>query len=331
MEKLIIKYLTETISTAEKKTLLNWIEESEVNKKVFMDYLDIWVLTGSMQEADNTRAQSALDKLHQRIDCEEQYTVKVRINRRKSNWIRVAIAASLIIVGVVIFYSIGLPKSEALIANNEIEFYTTGYKESVVLPDGSEVWLKADSKITYPSSFAEGGRAITLEGEAFFNIVKDVDRPFKVITSDFTITVLGTTFNVSNRSYNDKAQAVLQTGSIRVDDHQGNNYTLTPNQRVTYNRMSDSFDVDEVDAQDYVLWAKNELILVNENLPTILEKLSLWYDINIAFDARELEAIKLSLTVRDESLEEILDLMEMIAPIKISLNQQSKGVDVYKK
>jgi hypothetical protein len=170
-----------------------------------------------------------------------------------------------------------------------------GKRMSIILSDGTKVWLNSGSTLSYPNSFFAKAREVILTGEAFFDVKQDASKPFNVITKDLKITVLGTRFNVSSYSNNPNTQAVLVSGKIIAGRNKkfSNTMELSPGERITFNRQDETFLRDQVDSKLFTSWIDGYLLLDKEPLPQILKKLERYYNQEFRFD-KKLEQIVLS-------------------------------------
>lgn len=158
-----------------------------------------------------------------------------------------------------------------------------GGQYEVVLPDGTRVWLNAASSLKYPTAFTGNERRVELTGEAYFEVSKDARKPFFVKTTNQTVAVLGTHFNIN--SYADEAatKTTLLEGSVKVT---GNTNQLTvklkPDQQavntVTAIDIKQDADIDEA-----VAWKNGKFLFRNTDLRTIMRQLSRWYDVDVEY------------------------------------------------
>src|SRR5690606_10988350 len=160
-------------------------------------------------------------------------------------YFKYAFALGLFIILGVLFFnwdsSLFSGKDNAIV--NRIEIMTQkGVRKQLILPDGTEVWLNADSKLSYDNSMNDSDiRSVNLEGEAFFDVVKDVHRPFYIVTKEISIKVLGTAFNVKAYPEENKTETSLLRGSIElvVNERPKEKFMLKPNEKlaVTKNKL----------------------------------------------------------------------------------------------
>jgi ferric-dicitrate binding protein FerR (iron transport regulator) len=158
-----------------------------------------------------------------------------------------------------------------------------GGQYEVVLPDGTRVWLNAASSLKYPTAFTGNERRVELTGEAYFEVSKDARKPFFVKTTNQTVAVLGTHFNIN--SYADEAatKTTLLEGSVKVTGNMNQlTVKLKPGQQAV-NTIS-SIDVKpDADIDEAVAWKNGKFLFRNTDLCTIMRQLSRWYDVDVEY------------------------------------------------
>ena len=149
----------------------------------------------------------------------------------------------------------------------------------LTLPDGTQVWLNAASKITFHGDAQQQSRLVTLEGEASFDVTHDPNRPFVVKSAKHSVHVLGTKFNV--QAYGNEAvhQTTLLEGSITIDviGQTQESYLLEPNQQLQIGKGN--AQLMTVDAEEYFAWLRGLILLHNYNLGEVSRVLERWYDV----------------------------------------------------
>lgn len=152
----------------------------------------------------------------------------------------------------------------------------------VVLPDGSRVWLNAASTMKYPNKFTAAERVVEITGEAYFAIVKDPKRPFKVVSEGQEIEVLGTEFNVSAYADEDESKTTLVNGSIAIVNHQSKVVNkLNPGQQATTAGIQTR--IKQVDTRLYTAWKDGYFNFKSTPLEEVLRQVSRWYDIEVKY------------------------------------------------
>lgn len=208
-----------------------------------------------------------------------------------------------------------------------------GRRMEVVLPDNSKVWLNAGSQLTLPLVFDKGERRVYLEGEGYFDVDTDPQRPFYVHTADLMIKVLGTTFNIS--SYKDDAftSAVLLSGEIEL--HSADNTTfesriLNPGTAAVLSKNNKQLSISQQPVESYVSWTQKQLILEKTSLAEIIKRLERFYNTDIVVEgkmkAEETFSGRLDLT---QSLTSLLNTL--YNPVEYQLQQNERRVVVKRK
>lgn len=157
-----------------------------------------------------------------------------------------------------------------------------GGEYALTLPDGTRVWMNADSELHFPSCFDGLERRIILRGEAYLEVAKDAARPFYVETGQSVVHVIGTTFNI--RCYEDEESMVvtLAQGSVNMEKTDGTLLaTLHPAQQFVSQKSNDNYRVEAADLDKAFAWHRGVFMFRNESLPVIARELSRWYDVPI--------------------------------------------------
>jgi ferric-dicitrate binding protein FerR (iron transport regulator) len=164
-----------------------------------------------------------------------------------------------------------------------------GRQFSLVLPDGSRIWLNAASSIKFPTAFTGKERRVELAGEAYFEVAKDKNKPFFVHTDNTETEVLGTSFNIS--AYNDESVvgATLIEGSIRTGlqtDRRTGSQTervkLVPGEQA---KMGVRVEVDHhADVEQVMAWKNGAFNFGNMGLKEVMRQLARWYDLDVVYE-----------------------------------------------
>jgi len=160
-----------------------------------------------------------------------------------------------------------------------------GGKYQIVLPDGTKVWLNSSSTLTFPTLFTGSERSVQLSGEAYFEVAKNKDMPFKVrLNNNTEVKVLGTHFNIM--AYNDDSEikTTLLEGSVKLSNS-SDNVLLVPGQQGIVGRTSNAtFKVKEANIAEAIAWKDGNFMFVNEDIKSIMKKISRWYDVDINYN-----------------------------------------------
>jgi len=161
-----------------------------------------------------------------------------------------------------------------------------GGQYQLILSDGTKVWLNAASSITYPTSFNEKERKVILKGEGYFEIAKNEQQPFKVITDRQEVEVLGTHFNINSYEDESDIKTTLLEGSVKVSDLQTKqSILLKPGEQATL-RKNGKIKVGQVNAENAIAWKSGFFQFQNSDVQQAMRQLARWYDVNIEFEDR---------------------------------------------
>lgn len=159
-----------------------------------------------------------------------------------------------------------------------------GGQYQLILADGTKIWLNAASSITYPTSFNEKERRVTLKGEGYFEIAKNEQLPFKVITEGQEVEVLGTHFNINSYEDESDTKTTLLEGSVKVSDLQTKqSILLKPGEQATL-RKNGKINVGQVNAENAIAWKSGFFQFQNSDVQQAMRQLSRWYDVDIEFE-----------------------------------------------
>ena len=191
-----------------------------------------------------------------------------------------------------------------------------GGEYSLVLSDGTKVFLNADSELKYPVEFSDGKRIVDLKGEAYFEVHKDSLRPFVVRVNGAEVTVLGTSFNVN--TYGDAGQiyTTLVNGAVRVSSvKNGQAEVLKPGMQSVMDVQSGQLTVREVDVEPYVAWREGRFVFRAMTLDLIMRQLQRWYDFEVFYQNPELKDYEFRGVIKRD-----MDLDKVLSVIKVTTN-----------
>ncbi len=197
-----------------------------------------------------------------------------------------------------------------------------GKKSMIVLSDGTKVWLNAGSQLVYPAVFVKDIREVSLIGEAFFDVVKNPEKPFIVKASDVNVQVLGTRFDISAYPEDRTIQTVLEEGKINLK-YSGNGLfkrdyvvEMVPNQLVEFDKESREASSTMVNVSKFISWKEGMLEFEKVNLTRAFKQVERFYNVKILMDDPAIGYFKLSgkLDLKDEP-EDVLNVIKLTVPI----------------
>jgi len=184
----------------------------------------------------------------------------------------------------------------------------------VDLPDGSKVWLNSGSELTYPVVFSSGERRVNLTGEAYFKVSKG-EVPYFVSNLGPEIKVYGTEFNVNSYSNEEQVTVALAEGRASLISGDIEEY-IKPGQVSTFDKNTRQITIEETDVNSYSCWREGKYVFRNTSLSAIMRILQRQYNVNINLLDPQLGNYRYNMTIKNENLEQILQLLAISAPIR---------------
>lgn len=234
-----------------------------------------------------------------------------------------AIAASLILLisfsGVFI-----ISKNQVFRKTYTENIVPGGQKSTVILPDGTKVYLNSGSVLRYDNFFGKKYRTLDLVGEAYFEVARNEKLPFIINTEEIEVKVLGTKFNMMAYPEDDFVETIVTEGEVSVrETHGQSSLLLTANQKATFHKNTRLLLLNDVNPDIYISWKDNLLTFDNENFSSVIKKLERWYDVNIQVQGTDSIQDRFTMTIKSESLREVLELISLTTEIdyKIQADQ----------
>ena len=287
-----------------------------------------WLATDSGQAwasryigRDFDRQESCGDYEREEVASERIFArIKTALTRGRRRRILFRVAAVVIPVALVLGVALRLDRQVGGIFSDAEygEFVVDrGRRTQCLFQDGTVAHLNSESKIHYPVKFGLFERRIRLEGEAFFDVKRDTLRPFEVEMGKLRVKVLGTRFTASHMPAFNTEEVTLLSGKVEVSGYRADqSVVLTPDQSCSYDAGSGAVAVRNVAASNYCSWTGNSIIFDNMTLADIAVNLEHWYNIRFRIDERIDTSIRISFTLRPETLEETLKIIETLTHLR---------------
>jgi ferric-dicitrate binding protein FerR (iron transport regulator) len=264
-----------------------------------------------------------------------------------------AIFTIIFLCGVFSTYYITLKFHKEIVSTIEIKA-PKGARSEIVLADQTKVWLNAGSILRYKTDFNKKHRDIWLEGEAYFKVAKNPAIPFLVMASGLKIRAIGTEFNVKAYPNENIVETTLVEGKISIEEENKSKQKiyLEPNQKIVFCKNSNGitdplirkkiqsenlstaipnednlFVSRKFDPAPDVSWKENKLVIKSEELEQIARLFERKYNVQIVFASDEVKRFHFTGTLEDETLQQVLDVIKLTAPINYSIN--GKTVKLY--
>lgn len=271
----------------------------------------------SSEDADKKNLDHVLHKIHYEINTNAQVNNTGKFSRILRWTLKIA---GIIILPISIFWGV----KGYLSTNSGNETWVevkapTWTRVQFSLPDGTIGWLNSNSSVKYNGNFYSD-RQVKLNGEAFFDVKKEKNNPFRVITEDIEIKVLGTRFNVASYENEQTVEVVLEDGKLEFTyDNMDETRVINPNDLLVYNKSLKSISVSKVLPNKYISWKEGKLVFRNDPVDVIARRLERWYNIEVDVNDYFPTDIRLRGTFVDESLEQVMYFIEKSMPLKYKI------------
>ena len=220
----------------------------------------------------------------------------------------------------------GLLKYEAGAVDNSIGMkYNTlnvpkGGEYSLILPDGSRVWLNSETTLRFPVQFTGGKRVVYLSGEAYFRVKKDTSAAFHVYTKQQEITVLGTTFNVSAYENDWFTETTLIEGKV-AGEGGAERVVMKPSEQYILDKRSGVGELKEVETEFYTSWIDGKFYFTSFTFEEIVKKLERWYDFTMIYEEDDIRQMRFSGVInKHRPIEEMLRFLEKTTDIHFKIS-----------
>ena len=311
IDELLVKFLTGEASGEEKDYVQQWLTQGEKNQQYYDHFRLIWEESLQLAATTVVDEQAAWQRFQQRTQQPAQKPATLRL-LPAAKWVR--IAATIIIVS-------GLSWMAWSLFNNndkEVELATlqsTGAAKSDTLPDGSFITINRNSSLSWPQQFTGKQRNVQLTGEGFFNVTRDKQKPFIVHAgNNVIIEVLGTSFNVKSRK--DSTEVIVETGNVQVS-WLDKKVLLKAGEKVIIKNGQHGLHKQPVDNRLYNYYRSHTFICEETPLWKLVQVLNEAYDAHIIIENNSLRNLPLNVTFKNESLENILEIIRMTLAIDV--------------
>ncbi|MFI5152271.1 MAG: FecR family protein [Chitinophagales bacterium] len=340
---LIAKKLSGEASGEELRELQDHLRSNPEFHYPMQTVADLW---HSSTVPDTEDAQQAFDRHIERMQrmgiCFSPEPNLTRTKKRKKNQRNIllsGIAGALVFAGLFLTLKIlnGSSSSQKTTFNDDSEVSTrNGSRTNLSLPDGTTVWLNGGSKLSYDKNYGNNLREVSLTGEAFFDVVKNGEKPFIIHTGKINIRVLGTAFNVKSYPGEKTIETSLIRGSIEVtfEDRPAEKVILKPNEKlivaneeipVALKKQSVRQNNEPIVAVSHLnfvksdnsiaetAWTQNKLIFQDKSFKDLATEMERWYGVNIRFDNSQRDTLRFTGSFENETIQQSLDALKLAA------------------
>ncbi|VAW28685.1 hypothetical protein MNBD_BACTEROID06-130 [hydrothermal vent metagenome] len=306
IESIITRKISGSITVEEQVVLDNWLADSEINASYFNALLNIY------SNKPQTENYPAVD-----IDFEwkkfKSAVSQADISSKASfGWLRVAASVALIAVAG---YFIWVSQFRA----NSIQVVAQNWGEVIILPDNSQITLNKGAELTYPKEFSSKNRTVSLSGEAFFEIIRNEDKPFVVNLSQSSVEVLGTSFNINENIDDNKTEVVVSTGKVRfANASNSESVILTKGEKGTLMKSTNMIAKTINNDVNVMAWKTRKIVFNNMELDKVIKTINSLYDAQISFSTDIGVNCNVTVSFENQSLEAVLSVLELTLNLKYS-------------
>jgi transmembrane sensor len=331
--EILAKFFSGECSEEEKTNVKNWLEENPDNRGIFDSVKKLW--TAAKEESDSSDINKLWDELAQKIGIplheENQPTYEtesVEKNLFVKFWYSdnriLRYVAAIILIGLISYsvYLIIKPGEIEHEVNYKLLSVEAGKQSSITLSDGTKITLDSGSKLYYPEEFGLSPRKVKLNGEAYFEVTPNKEKPFEVETNNALITVLGTEFNIRSWNGNDIVQVKVIQGKVSLSQE---NHTLN---RVFIGKgygselhSDGSISIPHsIDTEKTLLWLKGEMYFDNVSVSEAIAQIERWYDVRITLNDRTVANERITIHINKKSIGENLELLTQLIDSRFKIS-----------
>jgi len=318
--ELIHKKATNALTKAESQQLNDALKNAD-NQHLAKEVESAWDKSLDYQKDFQVDVEAGLSKFKTRIQNDGTPTKVVPMQGRRS-WLSIAAAAAILVVGSLFLWNTFNSGS------GYQKVATTDSTEQLDLSDGSKIWINSNSQFQYPSQFENNQRLVELEGEAFFDIAKNPDKPFVIEAGDLRIKVLGTSFNVRNYAADNFAQVTVRSGRVEVTNINGGfKEILEANDQLTFDKKRLKIREKSTDKNlNALAWWSGKIAFDNEKMSKVKEAIENAYDVELEFSNPEILDCRYTISndVKAEGLSVLLEVMESALDLKVKKVNKNK-------
>lgn len=296
-QEVLNRYIAGDATPIEKEEVARWLDADKKNMKEFLAQRKLYDISIWQQEP----ADIAKDKIWTNKKQWTLRTISIELSK----------IAAIFIIAFTVTYAFLIDRDSSEAASMQTIFVPPGQRAELTLTDGTKVWLNAKTTFTFPNKFMDGSREVKLDGEGYFDVTKDTEKPFIVKTEQYDIKVLGTEFNVTAYSGSSIFETSLLKGSVQVSSPMVNDIiNLEPNTR-TY-LENGILKKGIIEHNTYFLWKEGLICFYDEPVDKMIEKLELYYDVKIIVQNKELLKNRYSGKFRTkDGVEHVLKVLQL--------------------
>jgi ferric-dicitrate binding protein FerR (iron transport regulator) len=309
----LLKYLKGELGQQEARMIEGWASESEENEKTLVSLAKVYNLGQLARTYSEKEVEDAWKKT-----CAKAGVSSRAKKPLKSQWVFWSMAAAIALL-LAVNLALVLREPEACTDKAIILTSQQGKFVKYTLPDSTVVTLNHNSSLEFPLAFNGDERRVKLNGEGYFDVARDEEKPFIVETGkEIQIKVLGTEFNLQSFSSDDIVQVALISGSVEISRNgvEDFSYIMHPSERFTCNVSDWEMKVETLTGITGVEWMSNKLVFMDTTLKEVARQISNHFGVHMTIDDESLNTIRFSGSFDNRDLGTVLSYMEQTCGIK---------------
>ena len=318
MDEMITRYLAGETSADEDSRVLLWISQSDANRRQFNDLKKAFDLsTTHLEVSAVANPQIDVDQEWDRFRNTVAGEKKTRHLTPSSGWLKIAASLLLLAVTGAILYLLLKPQQTI--------HQTAEDKTTIALPDGSMVSLNRHTTLSYDADFGKGNRTLELDGEAYFDVKPDAEKPFIVLTENAKVQVIGTTFNIMAYDTVQAVEVVVETGVVSLEPASGpaNRVQLLAGEKGTVSKISEQVSLAVNEDVNFLAWNNRHLVFVDTDLASVIRVLEKTYGARISINTDVPPSCIVSVTFDKQSLESVMRVLGNTLGLQYTINGNS--------
>ena len=309
---ILARHLAGETDERSQEYISEWLQESESNSVLYKEINEYWNHVNSMKEMNQFDVNNGWERLHKKIIASSGIAGTVK-QRKWNKWdsifskplLRIAAAITLLIMlGAGSYWMVTLWQKNSMIT---LATSVADDQTGVTLPDGTLVFLNADTKIRYSKNFNARGRKVKLTGEAYFDVARNPEKPFLIYSGKAGIKVLGTSFNVQALQSSGRVEVFVESGSVQLFEAENIGNTITIEPGYIGSMENETVEKQKNTDENYMAWKTKRLTFNNTDLAKVAKGIQDVFRVKVVFENPAMTQCKIKGNFIDEPLENVLE------------------------
>jgi transmembrane sensor len=342
-KELVENYFKNCCTEKELRSVLEWFEDSARTSEGKSLLFKIWEELPDEDSKVKVNFDHLLGRIHHEINLSQSKKLLEKADqniikfKRKENIIKILTRAAAILMIPVLSFGLYMSfkyqsarggQTSVNQAYNEV-FSSVDAITKITLPDGSNIWLNHSSSLKYPAVFEGNTRNVELNGEGYFEVAHNTDKPFIVTAGDIQIKALGTEFNIMAYSDEDRIETSLINGRVELQRTDADGKVVSflkmkPTDLSIYQKSNNEIITRTINDDRYFSWKDGKLVFNKEPIEEVVKKLSRWFNVEIQVEDPELLKLTYTATFVHETLPQVMELIAQVSPVSYSISDRKE-------